>query len=414
MSQETLIKVENLSKKFCRNLKKSLWYGVKDIAGEITGRGNPKDELRPDEFWSVNDVTFELKRGECLGLIGPNGAGKSTLLKMLTGLIKPDKGRISMRGRVGALIELGAGFNPILTGRENIYVNGAVLGFTKEEINRKLDSIIEFSELKDFIETPVQNYSSGMKVRLGFAIAAQMEPDVLIVDEVLAVGDIGFRAKCFNAMNEIAKNAAVIFVSHAMPQVARVATDILLFDQGTSVYGGNDVPKGIEKYYDLFESEEKIVSGSGKAQLHEVYIYSTEDDRIVDTPKINHLDDIFIEIVFSLTPETKSCFIQFAFVDKELRIVAQLISMFEEKEFFNTGKNMQVKARVPRNLFSPGMYTLTVGIAEGSSGEGWHEILGRYQAVKNFRIVGEGVFGHAPILLDGDWMTKEGSEWQLI
>ena len=270
MSHETLIKVENVSKKFCRDLKKSLWYGVKDIAGELTGRGNSLDDLRPGEFWSVNDVSFELKRGECLGLIGPNGAGKSTLLKMLNGLIKPDKGRITMRGRVGALIELGAGFNPILTGRENIYVNGAVLGFTKEEIDRKLDSIIEFSELKDFIETPVQNYSSGMKVRLGFAIAAQMEPDVLIIDEVLAVGDIGFRAKCFNAMNEIAKNAAVIFVSHAMPQVARVATDILLLDHGTPVYEGKDVEKGIEKYYDLFESEEKIVSGSGKAQLHEV------------------------------------------------------------------------------------------------------------------------------------------------
>ena len=168
MTQETLVKVENVSKKFCRDLKKSLWYGVKDIFGEITGRNNPMEELRPEEFWSVNDVSFELKRGECLGLIGPNGAGKSTLLKMLNGLIKPDRGQITMRGRVGALIELGAGFNPILTGRENIYVNGAVLGFTKEEINRKLDSIIEFSELKDFIEAPVQNYSSGMKVRLGF------------------------------------------------------------------------------------------------------------------------------------------------------------------------------------------------------------------------------------------------------
>ena len=410
---DVLIKVENVSKKFCRDLKKSLWYGVKDIAGELIGRDNSKGELRKGEFWSVKDVSFGLKRGECLGLIGPNGAGKSTLLKMLTGLINPDRGRITMRGRVGALIELGAGFNPILTGRENIFVNGAILGFTKEEISRKLDSIIEFSELKDFIETPVQNYSSGMKVRLGFAVAAQMEPDVLIVDEVLAVRDIGFRAKCFNAMNEIAKNAAVIFVSHAMPQVARVATEILLLDRGAPVYHGNDTSGGIDKYYDLFESEEAIVSGSGKARMHEAYIYSTVDARKDSAPRINHQDDIFIEIVFSLSPEVKSCFIQFAFFDKELRTVAQLISMFDEIEFRNTGGAMCVKARIPKNLFAPGMYTLTVAFVEGSTKEGWREILGRYQAVKNFRIVGAGGFSHAPILLDGDWM-KEGTEWKPV
>src|SRR5210317_2241023 len=178
---DVLIKVENVSKKFCRDLKKSLWYGVKDIAGELSGRGTSRNALRPGEFWSVKDISFELKRGECLGLIGANGAGKSTLLKMLNGLIKPDQGRISMRGRVGALIELGAGFNPILTGRENIYVNGAVLGFTKEEISRKFDEIVEFAELDEFINTPVQNYSSGMKVRFGFAVAAQMEPDILLI-----------------------------------------------------------------------------------------------------------------------------------------------------------------------------------------------------------------------------------------
>lgn len=414
MAQENLIKVENLSKKYCRDLKRSLWYGVKDIAGEVMGKRNRAGELRPEEFWSVNNVSFGVKRGECLGLVGPNGAGKSTLLKILNGLVKPDKGRISIRGRIGALIELGAGFNPILSGRENIYVNGAVLGFTKKEIERKFDNIVEFAEMGEFIDTPVQNYSSGMKVRLGFAVAAQMDPDVLLIDEVLAVGDIGFRAKCFNAMNEIAKSAAVIFVSHAMPQVARVATDILVLDHGSPIYIGNGVTQGIENYYDLFESEEKIVTGSGKAKLHEIYIYSSISERSVASPNINHLDDIFVEIVFSLNPEIRSCFIQIAFVDKELRIVAQLVSMLGGKEFYNNGSSLEVRARIPRNLFAPGMYTITVGIAEGTTGEGWHEILGRFQAVKNFRIVGEGYFGHAPILLDGDWMTKDGAAWQIV
>src|SRR5688500_484079 len=147
---DTLIRVENVSKKFCRDLRRSLWYGVKDLGDEILGKTRNHDRLRNKEFWAVKDVTFELKRGECLGVIGHNGAGKSTLLKMLNGLIKPDMGRIEMHGRVGALIELGAGFNPILTGRENIYVNGAVLGFTKAEIDQRLNSIIDFAEIGEF------------------------------------------------------------------------------------------------------------------------------------------------------------------------------------------------------------------------------------------------------------------------
>lgn len=175
---DVLVKVDNVSKKFCKSLKRSLWYGVKDTVGEMFGRTGGC-ELRNNEFWAVKDVSFELKRGECLGLIGHNGAGKSTLLKILNGLIKPDQGRVEMHGRIGALIELGAGFNPILTGRENIYNKGAILGFTKKEIDRKFDAIVDFAEIEEFIDMPVQNYSSGMKVRLGFAVSAQMDPDVV-------------------------------------------------------------------------------------------------------------------------------------------------------------------------------------------------------------------------------------------
>ena len=196
MEQEVLVQVEGLSKKFCKSLKKSLRYGVQDLVGSIVGK-QPTDTLRKDEFWALKDINFELRRGECLGLIGHNGAGKSTLLKILNGLINPDHGKVTLRGRVGALIELGAGFNPVLSGRENIYNNGAVLGFTKAEIDNKVEAIIDFAEIREFIDMPVQNYSSGMKVRLGFAVAAQMEPDVLIIDEVLAVGDVAFKMKCY-------------------------------------------------------------------------------------------------------------------------------------------------------------------------------------------------------------------------
>lgn len=257
---EVLIRVESVSKKFCRDLKKSLWYGVKDMAAELLPFGSKQSSkksylvsgsnghsvtsnlitntaqfpvLRADEFWALNNVSFEVKRGECLGLIGHNGAGKTTLLKMLNGLIKPDTGRIEMRGRVGALIALGAGFNPILTGRENIYVNGSVLGLTKRDIDEKIDEIIDFAEIRDFIDSPVQNYSSGMQVRLGFAVATALEPDVLILDEVLAVGDSAFRNKCYMKISETLAKTAVIFVSHQESQIRRICTKVAWISGGT-------------------------------------------------------------------------------------------------------------------------------------------------------------------------------------
>lgn len=242
--EETLVRVDGVSKRFCRSLKKSLWYGVKDVASELNPfhrgtRGDTRSPLRPDEFWAVDEVSFEVRRGECIGLIGHNGAGKTTLLKMLNGLIKPDAGRIEMHGRVGALIALGAGFNPILTGRENIYVNGSVLGLSKREIDDKLEEIIDFSELREFIDMPVQSYSSGMSVRLGFAVATALKPDVLILDEVLAVGDAAFKTKCFTRLSKLMKNAAIIFVSHSEEQIRRVCQRGLLLRRGAVVVDGS-------------------------------------------------------------------------------------------------------------------------------------------------------------------------------
>jgi lipopolysaccharide transport system ATP-binding protein len=251
-----LVKVENVSKIFCRDLKKSLLYGLQDSARDLLSWGkkseirdqrsaSPDDpsscptsssrNLRHAEFLAVENVSFELRRGECLGLIGRNGAGKTTLLKMLNGLIKPDAGRIEMRGRIGALIALGAGFNPILSGRENIYVNGSILGLSKVEIDSKIDEIIDFAEIEEFIDAPVQTYSSGMQVRLGFAVATALEPDVLILDEVLAVGDAAFRNKCYNRIGKLQHGAAVIFVSHSMEQVARICNSGLLLRNGGTV-----------------------------------------------------------------------------------------------------------------------------------------------------------------------------------
>jgi lipopolysaccharide transport system ATP-binding protein len=356
---EVLVRVDGVSKKFCRSLKKSLWYGVCDIASELnpfgrtaafanphknlttdgsdghgygTAGGNQRADsaefleghsqaglqmdseklasirsandsrasgdqtgssaesvlirdisgkksssaldsgpspldsthvLRAGEFFAVKDVSFELRRGECLGLIGHNGAGKTTLLKMLNGLIKPDAGSITMRGRVGALIALGAGFNPILTGRENIYINGSVLGLSKKEIDAKIDEIIDFAEIREFIDTPVQNYSSGMQVRLGFAVATTLDPDVLILDEVLAVGDASFRNKCYRRIAQLRRKAAVIFVTHNMEQIARVCDSALMLKNGSVLLQGTAM-EGVQAYekssLDSDSQSEKFIS----------------------------------------------------------------------------------------------------------------------------------------------------------
>ena len=280
---EILIKAENIGKKFCRSLKRSLWYGVRDIARDINpfsgneeqGTKHKAPALRAAEFWALQDVSFQLKRGECLGLIGHNGAGKSTLLKILNGLIRPDTGRLMTRGKVGALIELSAGFNPILSGRENIYGRGALLGFSKAEINKKLDAIIDFAEIEEFIDMPVQNYSSGMQVRLGFAVSSQLEPDVLILDEVLAVGDVAFQHKCINAMGKILQNAAVIFVSHSMPSVFRISTEALVLDHGKKIFQG-DVGKAIEHYHSAQKTVGESIAGSGEVRVQSCLLSNGE------------------------------------------------------------------------------------------------------------------------------------------
>ncbi len=230
---ETLVCVDHLSKKFCRRLRRSLWYGMCDVAAELAGSRRARVRLRKEEFWALQDVSFELQHGELIGLIGANGAGKTTLLKLLSGLIKPDAGEVAIRGKIQALIALGAGFNPILTGRENIYINGAVLGFSKRQVDGMLDEILAFSEMEEFIDMPVQSYSSGMHVRLGFAVAVNLKPDILIVDEVLAVGDASFRRKARNKMMELLHSGiSVIFVSHNMALISSLTSRCIYLERG--------------------------------------------------------------------------------------------------------------------------------------------------------------------------------------
>lgn len=282
MSDEVLVKVQGVSKKFCKSLKHSMLYGIGDIARDIFNLESSGDgTLRKYEFWAVDDVSFEIRRGECLGIIGPNGAGKSTLLKMLSGIIFPDRGSISIPGRVGALIELGAGFHPQLTGLENIYVNGAILGMRRKEIDQRIDNIVQFADLEDFIDTPVKFYSSGMYVRLGYAIAAHLRPDVLLIDEVLAVGDLSFRVKCMNHIQKLIESGVtVILVSHNLYQIQALANRAVVMDRGRIIAQG--APNYAVDYYEEKCGLQSLVLSVGRAfssfRFEGMSIYSAEQE----------------------------------------------------------------------------------------------------------------------------------------
>jgi ABC-type polysaccharide/polyol phosphate transport system, ATPase component len=248
---DTIIKVENLSKRYRIGLheKKAdtfaqqLWNNLKAPVKNfqrIKSLGKFEEE-EESVHWALKDVSFEVKQGEVLGIIGKNGAGKSTLLKILSKITEPTSGRIEMNGRVAALLEVGTGFHPELTGRENIYMNGTILGMTKKEIDRKLNEIIDFSGVEKYIDTPVKFYSSGMRVRLGFSVAAHLEPEILVVDEVLSVGDYEFQKKCIGKMNEVAKDfgRTVLFVSHNLESVKGLCNKGLVIETGHVVFEGN-------------------------------------------------------------------------------------------------------------------------------------------------------------------------------
>jgi len=308
-----LVKAENVGKIFCRDLKKSLMYGLKDSLSDLAGVKKGADAkdgrpLRNGEFWANKGISFEVKRGECLGLIGHNGAGKTTLLKMLNGLIKPDTGRVEISGRVGALIALGAGFNPILSGRENIYINGSVLGLSKEEIDKKIDDIIDFAEIHKFIDSPVQTYSSGMQVRLGFAVAVAIEPDVLILDEVTAVGDAQFRSKCFDRISKLRQKAAVIIVSHQEEIIKRYCSQVVLLDDGQIVESGE-----VDKCLGIYRDRGLKSSGGFK-----YYCEGIVSVKLGLKKQASHLSGDDMEVFFEII------------IKNDIELVAGTVSFFDE------------------------------------------------------------------------------------
>ncbi|HEY6900807.1 MAG TPA: polysaccharide ABC transporter ATP-binding protein [Puia sp.] len=262
---DPIIQVEDLSKKFILAHEGQEQYTT---FRDVISRSAKKLVARPEksaaahsteEFWALKDLNFSIRQGDRVGIVGRNGAGKSTLLKILSRITEPSTGTIRLKGRVASLLEVGTGFHPELTGRENIYLNGAILGMSRVEIRKKFDEIVDFSGVERFLDTPVKRYSSGMYVRLAFAVAAHLEPEILIIDEVLAVGDLEFQKKCLGKMEDVSmkEGRTVLFVSHNLQAISTLTNKVILLNQGRKVFDGN-TGEGIQKYLEYMSSKELI------------------------------------------------------------------------------------------------------------------------------------------------------------
>lgn len=273
MRQESELIATEVWKKFRRGeLHDSLRDLIPAAFQRLMGRAMKRSELGSEDFWALRDMSFKVSAGEALGIIGPNGAGKSTALKILTGIMRPDRGSVHIRGRLRALIEVAAGFHPDLTGRENIFLNGAILGMRTSEVAAKLDRIIDFSGIELALDTPIKRYSSGMIARLGFSVAAHMDPEVLLVDEILSVGDLSFQKKCYSFMEGLTeRGVAVVFVSHNMPAITRLCPRTMVLDQGGIMFIG-PTDEAQQSYYSLFEEQKAVGAREAESMLESVEV----------------------------------------------------------------------------------------------------------------------------------------------
>jgi len=299
------VTVENVSKRYRKG--RTGYHTLREDIYNLTGRlislgGDKRRDTDAEHIWALQNVSFQIEQGERVGVIGRNGSGKTTLLRLMAGITRPTHGKIMVRGRLGVLIEIMAGFHPELTGRENIYLNGAIMGMSQKEIKRKFDEIVAFAELEDFIDTPIKRFSSGMHVRLGFAVAAHLDPDILLIDEVLAVGDAAFQKKCLGKMEDAAQEGrTVVFVSHNMASVINLCPRAILLVAGKKYSDGpsSDI---IAEYIETagtgqgerIWSDPKTAPGNEKIRLHSVRIVS--DGQV--TSEVDIQKDVYIEIEF--------------------------------------------------------------------------------------------------------------------
>jgi len=375
-TEEQLL-VEGVSKKFCRSLKRSLLYGVRDIAAELSGRSRHSQALRKGEFWALDKVSFRLGRGESMGLVGRNGAGKTTLLRLISGLIKPDAGRLRVKGRVAPLIALGAGFNPILTGRENLYVNMSILGLTRKEIDARLDEIVDFADIGDALEAPVQTYSSGMAARLGFACAVHTDPDVLLVDEVLAVGDLKFRMKCYRHLAKLQeRGTSFILVSHNPHAILTVCQTAIYLSHGQIMAAGNTASVMSQYEEDLFSISQAHTNGS--LRLPEK---STRESLGLDITAVNFKDGYGTVLQAPLSGKPASvcisCKAHREMDDVNLTVAVSNLSMENERVLYLSSQydnqpmsikpgNVELQLHLPYCGLSAGLYSAKIVVSQAT------------------------------------------------
>lgn len=374
----TVIQVENLSKKYAlgaqnqgryTTLRDVLANGAKSVSRKLlTFSGKRISNATSQEFWALNDVSFEIKQGDRVGIIGRNGAGKSTLLKILSRITEPTTGRISIKGRVASLLEVGTGFHPELTGRENIYLNGAILGMSKTEIKKKFDEIVYFSEVEKFLDTPVKRYSSGMYVRLAFGVAAHLEPEILIVDEVLAVGDAQFQKKCLTKMGNVAQEGrTVLFVSHNMGAVRS------LCDWGLWLKNGQVVLSGpILSVTDRYLSSTFNTVSSAVDLRTAKRIYSTGDCLRLINLELNggnpilHGEPLLIRVEYETYKDACGVAVGIGFSSIEgIRLMSLDSDLLDARQELPNGVRGTVEMRLDKLLLQPGRYLIDIGARSG-------------------------------------------------
>ena len=379
---------KHLWKRYCRSYRRGLQYGVRDAGRSLLGHSTRVD-LRPGEFWSLRDVSFELLRGECLGIIGPNGAGKSTLLKIMAGLIQPTFGCYETHGRIGALLELGAGFHGELPGRDNIYINGALLGMTRREIDRKFDSIVDFAEIGDFLDMPVRFYSSGMYMRLAFAIAIHLEPDLLLLDEVLAVGDLGFRLKCYNALTRLLSRCGVVLVSHNPSHLVRVCSRLLVLQDGAPLFLGS-VADGLEVYAAVCPRPTETVAGSGAVRVACLEFLRGG----TATTALAFNEPLTIRVRLEIANAARSFHLLLHFFNAKSELAGEISTLAQGGPLSNVAPLMEFRIEAGHLLLSPGRYHVSLYVLDGT--RPMHHLLAKHMAwevdIQGFR------GGNAPLL----------------
>jgi lipopolysaccharide transport system ATP-binding protein len=420
------IRVEGLCKQYKIGGKQEIYKTLRDKLADtftapirqLRGRGAKDGPSSSSHIWALKDVSFDVKRGEVIGIIGPNGAGKSTLLKIFSRITEPTAGYADIHGRVGSLLEVGTGFHAELTGRENIYLNGAILGMKRAEIGRKFDEIVDFAEIEKFVDTPVKFYSSGMYLRLAFAVAAHLEPEILLVDEVLAVGDAAFRKKCLSKMGHISEEGrTVLFVSHDMGSISNLCPRSLLVQQGTITSDG-DTQDIIQYYMSRITSAAETElegmrdrSGSGIVRMTKLS-FLTQNFKLTKVAQSGQPLSIAIDYKSDKLPVIPNAVVRIVFCNLHGEKLFTCLSRSSIVEYFRLPPHGRVTCTIPKLPLAPGEYVVGGWLKVNEEIADWVETMGRLTVVEgDFYNTGRmNSAANGPFLVEHNWSIKEGQQ----